>query len=223
MRELHVVGLSSDGKHLVLTATKGSLRGTYLLAVSPRLTKALAGELDGVTTRAAKPEPAPELAAPEPAKPQPESRLTPKVIQARLRAGQAPERVARAAGVPVDRVTRFSGPVLAERALIVSATQEAVLTRARLGSSAAPLGESIAANLAAREVPVPDTWTAFRRPDGAWTVRLDVVVRGRERRAEWTWTPASRTLVAANPYGAELGYADAATVRRFRARPKRRR
>lgn len=211
MRELHVVALSSDGKHLVVTPTKGSLRGAYLLPVNARLRKALNGELN---PKPAKPEPEPEepqeqKKAPE-AKPAAESRLSPREIQARLRAGQTPERVARAAGVPLDRVTRFQGPVLSERAQIVAAARDATLTRARLGASASPLGPSVLANLGAKGQPAPaeDDWSARRRPDNAWVVSLTVQARGKARTAEWCWVPATRTLTALDTYAAALGHVD---------------
>jgi len=45
-----------------------------------------------------------------------ESPLRPKEIQDRIRAGETAEEIADAAGVPIERVRRFEGPVLAERA-----------------------------------------------------------------------------------------------------------
>lgn len=204
MRELHVVALSSDGKHLIVTPTKGSLRGAYLLPVNARLRKALNGELNP------KPEPAPKKAAPKPEpKPPAESRLSPREIQARLRAGHTPERIARAAGVPVDRVTRFQGPVLSERALVLDAARNATLSRARRGTSAAPLGASVTANLSAKGLTAsPDDWTASRRADGAWVVALTVPAKTKARRAEWCWVPATRTLTALDAYAAQLGFVD---------------
>ena len=205
MRELHVVALSSDGKHLVVTPTKGSLKGAYLLPVNARLRKALNGELNPKPKPKPPPEPEP---APEP--PKAESRLTPREIQARLRAGQKPERVARAAGVPVDRVTRFYGPVLSERALVIDAAHEGTLTRARLGVSKAPLAAAVAANLTAKGAPAPqaEDWTAFRKPDGSWVVCLTVAGRGKARKAEWSWQPATRTLTPLDAYAAALGHVD---------------
>lgn len=217
MRELHVVALSSDGKHLVVTPTKGSLKGAYLVPVNARLRKALNGELNPKPKP--EPEPTQEPAKAVHAKPAAESKLTPREIQARLRAGQTPERVARAAGVPVDRVTRFSGPVLSERALVIDAARDATLTRARLGASAAPLGPSVEANLKAKggTAPAADDWTAFRRPDGSWVVALTTTNRGKARRAEWTWQPATKTLTAMDPYAATLGHVDRPIPRPRRA------
>lgn len=218
MRELHVVALSSDGKHLVVTPNKGSLKGAYLLPVNARLRKALNGELNTKPKPKQAPEPEP-VESPPPPKPI-ESRLSPREIQARLRAGQAPERVARAAGVPLDRVTRFSGPVLSERAQVVDAAREATLTRARLGESRAPLGAAVAANLAAKgaAAPAADDWTAYRKADGTWVVAVTVQGRGKPRVAEWSWQPATRTLTALDAFAAGLGHVDKPIPRRPRAK-----
>ncbi len=219
MRELHVVALSSDGKHLVVTPNKGSLKGAYLLPVNARLRKALNGELNKPKKPAPEPEPAAEP-APEPPPPKAESKLSPREIQARLRAGQAPERVARAAGVPVDRVTRFYGPVLSERAQVLAAAQEATVTRARLGASKAPLGPAVAANLTAKGLPAPaqEDWTAFRKPDGTWVVAVTVTSRGKARQAEYAWQPAAKTLTPLDPYAAALGHVDKPVARPRRPR-----
>lgn len=209
MRELYVVALSSDGRHLVLSAKKGSLKGTYLVPVGPRLHRALAGELAGSKAT--------------PPAPPTESSLTPKEIQSRLRAGQAPEKVARAAGVPVERVTRFYGPVLSERSQVITAAREATLVRARRGPSAASLGDSVSANLAAKGVPSADDeqWSAYRRDDGTWVLSLLVSARGRERSAEWLWYPSSRELKAVDAYALALGCVDAPVRRRRSASASR--
>jgi hypothetical protein len=211
VRELYVVAVSDDGKHLLVSTSK-TLRGAFLLPLDARLRKAVAGELQP-PKRAEPVEPA---EPPETAEPPAESALSPREIQARLRAGHTPQRVARAAGVPVERVTRFYGPVLSERARVVDEVRSATLTRARRGASAAPLGDAVAANLTARNVPVPtpEQWTAFRRADGTWVVRLEVESRGRKRRAEWRWDPAARTVSAADTYAADLAHVDAPLPRR---------
>ncbi|HVF21225.1 MAG TPA: septation protein SepH [Mycobacteriales bacterium] len=204
MRELHVVALSSDGKHLVLAAKKGSLKGTYLVKVGPRLTRALNGELNADSAI----EPPPPV----------ESALTPKEIQARLRTGQTPEKVARAAGVPVERVLRFYGPVVSERNQIIAAARDATLVRARRGPSASPLGDSVTANLEAKGITTGDEepWTAHRRADGSWVVALTLTSRGKERTAQWMWQPGSRELKALDAYALALGCVDVPVSRRRR-------
>lgn len=201
MRELHVVALSSDGKHLVLSTKKGSVKGTYLVRVGPRLGRALNGELN------------PGAAEPEPPV---ESSLTPKEIQSRLRSGQTAERVARAAGVPVERVLRFYGPVVSERNQIIAAARDATLVRARRGPSASALGDSVTANLEAKGISSGDEeqWSAYRRPDGRWVVSISVTSRGRTRLAQWTWHAADRELKALDPYALALGCVDEPVSRR---------
>ncbi len=205
VRELFVVALSSDGRHVVLSSKKGSPRGAYLVKVGPRLQRALNGELNIDGSTAPPPPPA-------------ESSLSPKEIQARLRAGHSPDKVARAAGVPVERITRFYGPVLSERAQVIAAARDAVLVRARRGPSAASLGDSVSANLAAKGVPPADDekWSACRRADGSWLLSLLVSVRGRERSAEWVWSPPSRDLKAVDAYALALGCVDTPPPRRRR-------
>jgi hypothetical protein len=97
VRELHVVALSSDGKHLVVTPNKGSLKGAYLLPVNARLRKALNGELNKPKKPAPEPEPAAEPAPEPPPPPKAESKLSPREIQGTRRGGA---RVGRAPDQP---------------------------------------------------------------------------------------------------------------------------
>ena len=46
-------------------------------------------------------------------------RLSPKEIQAHIRAGMSAEDVAKVTGAPLDYIQRFEGPVLAEREYVV--------------------------------------------------------------------------------------------------------
>ena len=60
-----------------------------------------------------------------------ESSLRPREIQARIRAGESLEEVARDAGMPVERVQAFAGPVLAEREHVVGLALAAPSSLAR--------------------------------------------------------------------------------------------
>ncbi len=217
MRELHVVALSDDGLNLVLATKPGARKGTHLLAVSERLAQALSGELDDAVDEPA-PAPAKPAPAPAPAPPPPpaESALSPKEIQARLRSGQSPARIAKAAGVPLERVNRFFGPVLSERTLVIEAAQAATLNRARRGPSVRNLGESVAVNMTERGIPVPELadWDGYRRADGTWVIQLHTTIRKQAKRIQWSWQPATRTLTALDSLASAIGYLESAPRKR---------
>ncbi len=202
MRQLHVLGVSDDGDTLLLgTSAQGKV--THRVALDGRLRQAVRGQLAA------------------PGSDRVESVLSPKEIQARLRAGATPDEVAKIARVPVARVLPYFAPVEAERERIVEEARRAVLHRNRAPHPTQPLGEAVDARL--REVAgLKDdsvVWTARRRADGAWVVRLTYSARGGQRRAEWLWQPVSRELSALDSSGTRLAAEVAATPKR---RPVRR-
>jgi Protein of unknown function (DUF3071) len=94
--------------------------------------------------------------------------LSPRDIQARIRAGESAEDVARVAGVPVDRVLRYAGPVLQERAMLA---QHARRTRLKTSDTGAPLAEVVDSRLAQHGIDTEKiSWDAFRREDGTWRI-----------------------------------------------------
>ena len=127
-----------------------------------------------------------------------ESQLTPREIQARVRAGQSLDEVTAAAGISVDRVERYAAPVLAERAHVVEQAQRAPARRATAGSAPA-LAELVDVRLAAQKV-APDsvTWDAWRGDDDRWTVQLSYLGSGRARMASWVFDPRGRVLAPAD-------------------------
>ena len=95
-----------------------------------------------------------------------DSQLRPREIQARIRAGESAESVAEAGGIPVERVRRFEGPVLAERGHIASLAQGTSLRRAGEGPSPS-LGEAVGQALTASGADGQSAaWDAWRRDDG---------------------------------------------------------
>src|SRR5690606_130189 len=131
MRPVRFVALSEDGQALVLADEVGRL---LALPRDERLMNALRPDGPGESTATAAP----------PAGGTPPS-LSPRDIQARIRAGESADEVARIAGVPVDRVLRYAGPVLQERAMLA---QHARRTKLRSSSSGASLAEVTDARLA---------------------------------------------------------------------------
>jgi hypothetical protein len=76
--------------------------------------------------------------------------------------------VARIAGVPVDRVLRYAGPVLQERAMLA---QHARRTRLRDSDKGATLAEVVDARLGQHGIEMEKiAWDAYRREDGTWRI-----------------------------------------------------
>jgi Protein of unknown function (DUF3071) len=127
-----------------------------------------------------------------------ESQLTPREIQARIRAGGGIDEVAAAAGISTERVERYATPVLAERKHVTDQARLAPARRAS-GGTAPRLGELVDARLAEQKV-APDSvhWDAWRGDDERWSVHLGYLSGARERVAEWTFDTRGRVLSAAN-------------------------
>ena len=154
-------------------------------------------------------------------RPRPQSSLTPREMQARLRAGSTLAAVAREAGVDEAWVEPFAVPILAERAEVVARAQLMTLSKARLGASAQPLGTSVRWNLAGRGLSLPEeqfraAWTAWNLANGTWVVRFGFVSRRRAQVAEWEVDLRAGSVSARNRLATELGYADRAASRRVR-------
>jgi Protein of unknown function (DUF3071) len=200
VRQLEVVAVSDDGAYVLLAGAEDAVRATHSVRIDNRLRAALRGQLDDNKDRR-------------------ESELSPKEIQSRLRAGDAPEQIAKAARVPVSRVMRYAGPVYSERDRIVEHARAAVLQRPRGPELTTPLGEVVDKRLASTVGLRPATvaWTARRRDDGAWVVVLSYSARGGARTATWLWEPAERLLTSLNALATRLGAPDPTPVRRRRA------
>lgn len=106
------------------------------------------------------------------------------------------EEVAQLAGIPVDRVRRFEGPVLAERAFMAERARKTPVRRP--GENAGPqLGEAVQERLLIRGAE-KDTvqWDSWRRDDGTWEVLLVYRVAGEPHSASWTYDPPRRLVQA---------------------------
>ncbi|MCZ7421310.1 MULTISPECIES: septation protein SepH [unclassified Micromonospora] len=153
MRPVRFVALSEDGQALVLADEVGRL---LALPLDERIAGALHAE-PGTPTLAV----APAAADPVPS-------LSPRDIQARIRSGESAEDVARIAGVPVDRVLRYAGPVLQERAMLA---QHARRTRLKGAEKPTPLAEVVNGRLAQHGIDTEKiSWDAWRRDDGTWRI-----------------------------------------------------
>ncbi|NEA65034.1 septation protein SepH [Streptomyces sp. SID12488] len=177
MPELRVVAVSNDGTRLVLKAADST---EYTLPIDERLRAAVRGDR-------------PRLGQIEI---EVESHLRPRDIQARIRAGASAEEVAQLAGIPVDRVRRFEGPVLAERAFMAERARKTPVRRP--GENAGPqLGEAVQERLTIRGADKETVqWDSWRRDDGTWEVLLVYLVAGEPHSASWTYDPPRRLVQA---------------------------
>jgi hypothetical protein len=150
MRPVRFVALSEDGQAFVLTDEVGRL---LTLPIDDRVSSALRIDRPAAGVRAAMVEAA---------------SLSPRDIQARIRSGESADEVARVAGVPVDRVLRYAGPVLQERAMLA---QHARRTKLKTSQKGASLAEVVDARLSQHGIDAEKiSWDAYRRDDGTWRI-----------------------------------------------------
>ncbi|MFE9067499.1 septation protein SepH [Streptomyces violaceusniger] len=190
MPELRVVAVSNDGTRLVLKAADST---EYTLPIDERLRAAVRNDRARLGQI--------EIEV--------ESHLRPRDIQARIRAGATAEEVAQMAGIPVDRVRRFEGPVLAERAFMAERARKTPVRRP--GENTGPqLGEAVAERLLLRGAEKDTTqWDSWRRDDGTWEVLLVYRVAGEPHSASWTYDPPRRLVQAVDDEArALIGEAD---------------
>lgn len=115
-----------------------------------------------------------------------EGALSPREIQARIRAGATVEQVAANSEVSVERVRRFAGPVLLERSRVANLAASAFPSRSDHSQS---LGQLVAARLASLgHDPEAAHWDAWRR-DGVWIVQLRWKVGRSHNAAHWQFFP----------------------------------
>ncbi|GIG20518.1 hypothetical protein Cch01nite_12420 [Cellulomonas chitinilytica] len=120
--------------------------------------------------------------------------LSPREIQARIRAGATTQEVADTAGIPVEHVRRYEGPVLAEREYVA---EQARGTRVGRDAGAPTLGDLVTDRLATRGVDLSSlAWDAAREASGPWTVFARFSVADETREARWTFDASRRTVVA---------------------------
>jgi hypothetical protein len=182
MQHLTPVGLSKDGKRLILVSAAGE---EYAVPVDQRLRSALRGDHARLGQLEMKME----------------SALRPRDIQARIRAGESPETVAAAAQTSVDAIMGFATPVLAERAHVAQTALASSVRRksAETSHAARTLGDAarvLVSDLGLREDDV--SWDAWRREDGRWTLVADYATGGKPRHATFIYDLRGRYVVADN-------------------------
>jgi len=179
MRTLRLVALSDDGRSLILTAE--SVDGSdeperFELPIDERVRAAARGDA--------------RLGAIEDLG----NTLPPRVIQARIRAGETPEQVAESSGTRVERIMRFAHPVLQERERIAEQARD---SRVRLseGTTTTSLDKFMSDRL--RLIggdPDGVRWDAHRSDDGSWLVTAGWKAGGKSGTTRWIYDIPARTV-----------------------------
>jgi hypothetical protein len=206
MQKLHPVGFTDELDGLILSARKGSKTGRFVVPLDGRLLKMLA-EADRGRGRAVKD--AAQSASPRLVLP--DSSLTPREMQDRIRTGWTVQEVADEAGVDHDWVRRFASPVLAEVGRVIDRAREVTFDKPRVGMSTLPLGAAVRRNVLERGVRIPDEeldecWSAHQLADDEWIVRFVYTSRGRAQEAEWVFDIGTEALTSNNRLASQLGH-----------------
>jgi hypothetical protein len=182
MQHLTPVGLSKDGRSLVLVSNTGE---EFVVPVDHRFRAALRGDHARFGQLEMKME----------------SALRPRDIQARIRGGESAEEVAAAAQTTVDAIMGFAAPVLAERAHVAENARKSSIRRksTEATTAAGTLDQASRTHLIAVGVRADDVeWDAWRRDDGRWSLVAQYAVAGSPCRAEFTYDQPGRYVVADN-------------------------
>ncbi|HET6811008.1 MAG TPA: septation protein SepH [Acidimicrobiales bacterium] len=211
MQQLHLVGITTELDGLIFSGRRGSRSGSFVVPITDELLESI-GQVEKLR-REAEPDGAFDdtASAMRRLRPssRPESRLTPREMQARLRAGESLSQVARAAAVDEEWVERFAAPIVAEQTRVLETALELTMTGGRHGASALPLADSVRINLHDRGVvppPDPEGWSVHNLGGGRWGIRYQYVSRRRRQAAEWDLDMESRVLTPANRLAGEIGH-----------------
>jgi hypothetical protein len=191
MQELRFVAVSEDGSYAVLAIPGRS--GRFMLPLDDRLRAVAKGQFSRLAQY--------EIEVENP--------LRPKEIQARIRAGETVQEIADAAGIPVDRVRWFEGPVLAERGYLAEQAQNASVRRQGDSTPGPRLGDIVGERLIELGADPEDAqWDSRKLGDGSWQVQLAFRAGGRLHIAEWLFDPRRRHVAPADDNAARLSLPD---------------
>ena len=183
MSELRLQGKNNEGTHLTLVDNDGS---EFSLRISDTLRATVnQPRLTSVPTEA-------------------DETISVKELQRRLRAGDAPEVIAREGNTTLDKISRFSGPILQEREYILSQARTAALRKDATRLEITFL-EAVVAKLVPRGVDADElSWNTWRLPDTTWHIELHFPNRDGNGIATWNFDTSRRTINPTDDNGAWL-------------------
>ena len=132
--------------------------------------------------------------------PRVQTRVSPREIQSKIRAGLSAEEVASATGISIEDVKRFEGPVLAEREFVITTAKSVAVNTvlgAELGEQPGTFGAAIQFRLhqlGARE----ERWASWKEEQGQWVIKLTFSISEIEHDARWRFDPRKQALSPLN-------------------------
>ena len=191
MTELRFIGKSDDGTHLNLQDGDDN---EFTVSIS-----------DALRTSINQPH---LMSVPE----QSGESISIKEIQRRLRSGELPEVLARENNISLDKIERFSGPILQERIYIIDQAQQ-IPVRKEGGRDAVTLLGVVLSRLAPRNIALSDlSWLTWRLEDGTWSIELHYPHTSGRGVAQWSFDP-TRRLVSSLDENARWMMGDEPTAR----------
>jgi len=130
------------------------------------------------------------------------AKLSPREVQAHIRAGMSAEDVAAVTGASLDFVRRFEGPVVAEREYIVSSALSVPVHTAidpDPSDEPANFGGVIRERLASLGA-TNERWASWKEPGAGWIVKLAFTADDIDHDARWGFEPKKNSLA---PIGSE--------------------
>lgn len=176
MQDLKVIGVES-GALLVATDAGSEFRLPVTLSLQSQLRQANPEVRASSTSSSGK-------------------RVSPRDIQAAIRAGRSAEQVAADTGAELDYVRRFEGPVLDERSFVLERARAVPVTVVGPDGSVGELsrfGDVIDSRLDEAEASSPE-WTSYKDPASGWVVHVSYTAADVEREASWHFEPKKQGL-----------------------------
>ena len=172
--ELQLVGRTGDGSAIELTDQSGA---KFSLPITENLKSALTQ---------------PKLVSVAPIDERPSFGV--KEIQARLRAGESMGSISRTTDWAVEKIEKFSGPILQERAYVIETALKSFLRRE---ASSPTLGEATDVQLSSHGVDMEAVeWNTHRNVDGTWNIVVQYPNIDGTAEANWNFELGNRILTA---------------------------
>lgn len=176
MDNLSLLGIHTDGEHLVLVDEEGE---RYLLVINEELRSIVHQQRRKIAAVLAQ---------------KSKENMRPKDIQILVRSGATAQEISTSSGLALENVKTYADPVVSERAWIAKRARD---TRVSPDRDAPTLGDLVVDRLATRGVS-PDTllWDATRQPGEPWMVHLEFVQDAKNFEANWEFDTEGGVLSA---------------------------